>query len=328
MGDSHFPKRGRDLSWATIILKKLGASPTYDTPNGMKGDGIDYNGVPVSEFSSLKSDKSPVETRYADYLESSETLLEYLNANIDVKEKFYSAGNALNATYFQIKARDEALAAMGKKADLCDTLIGWLNERIDPETGYCSPIKGLAGTNGFFKVITIYNSWGYPYPAIERATETVIDVIAGDEETPGNSCSVYNLWVALGSARYNAASCHPADTASKVLEKIDAKIRSNAKDIILKTYSKQSAFQKPDGSFGHKHEGNPREHQGSIPTGLGIDEGNVDAISRCTMGILSPIFRTLGLTPVPMYGEREWNLYLDIIKNAKPTKKENTTIYR
>ena len=186
----------------------------------------------------------------------------------------------------------------------------------------------LAGTNGFFKIITIYNEWGYPYPAIERVTNTVIDVIAGDEETPGNSCSVYNLWVALLSARRNAASCHPSDTASKVLSSINEKIRSNAAEIILKTYSKQSAFQKPDGSFGHKHEGNPTHHQGGIPTGLGIDEGNVDAISRCTMGILAPIFRALGLTPVPIFGEREWRIYLDIITNAKPVVKSETVIYR
>jgi hypothetical protein len=46
------------------------------------------------------------------------------------------------------------------------------------------------------------------------------------------------------------------------------------------------------------------------------------------MGILAPIFRTLGLTPVPIFGEREWRIYLDIITNARPVVKSETVIYR
>jgi len=328
MGDSHLPKRGRDLSWATKILRGLGASPTYDTPNGMKGDGIDWMGRPVSNYQAREGDEPTAIDTYAEYLENSETLAIFLDKSIDICGKFYAAGNALNATYSQIKARDEALAIAGKRADLCDTLIGWLNAHINPESGYCSPTVGLAGTNGFFKVITIYNSWGYPYPAIERATESVISVISSDEETPGNSCSVYNLWDALGSVRYNALRCQPEDKKERVIGYINERLRESAPEMILKSYSKQSAFQKPDGSFGHKHEGNPTHHQGNIPTGLGIDEGNSDAISRCTMGILAPMFRALGLTPVPIFGEREWRIYEDILKNAKPVYKNNTTIYR
>ena len=38
--DSKLSRRGRDLSWATTILSALGSAPTYDTPSGIKGDGI------------------------------------------------------------------------------------------------------------------------------------------------------------------------------------------------------------------------------------------------------------------------------------------------
>ena len=38
--DSKLSRRGRDLSWATDILSVLGSAPTYDAPNGVKGDGI------------------------------------------------------------------------------------------------------------------------------------------------------------------------------------------------------------------------------------------------------------------------------------------------
>ena len=42
--DAAVPKRGRDLGWCTSVLSELGSAPTYDTPNGYKGDGIDYMG--------------------------------------------------------------------------------------------------------------------------------------------------------------------------------------------------------------------------------------------------------------------------------------------
>ena len=328
-GDSHVPKRGRDLGWCTGMLERLGARPTYDTPNGIKGDGIDYKGIPVSSFShSEASDEPTTMTRFADYLESRETLLEYLNTKIDVKGSFYSAGNALNATYSQYAARDKALEAMNAGYSLADTLIEWLNAKIDHETGYCSPIKGLAGTNGFFKIIPIYNTWNKPYPDILKVTDTVISVLLSDEETAGNSCSVYNLWSAMSSIRYNAIHCQPEDIKDKVIASINDKLKANAPLAILKTFAKQSAFQKPDGAFGHHHNGNPTHHQGRIPTGLGIDEGNVDAIGKCTTGITGPMFSAFGYTPVPIYGEREWRIYEDIINNAKPVIKKNTVTYR
>ena len=329
MGDMYVPKRGRDVGWCTAMIRQLGSVPTYDTPNGIRGNGIDYKGVPVSNFTpSTDADEPTTATKYADYLENRETLLRYLREDIDVKEKFYSAGNALNATYGQYKARDAALERAGAGYSLADTLIEYLNSNIDPETGYCSPVKGLAGTNGFFKIIPIYNAWSVPYPVLIKVTDTVITVLLSDEETEGNSCSVYNLWSALASIRHNALHCQPDDVRDEVLRAIDDRLKANAPEAILKTFSKQSAFQKPDGAFGHRHNGNPREHQGKIPTGLGIDEGNVDAIGKCTIGIIDPMFEAFGFTPVPIYGEREWNIYYDIIKNAKPVIKKETVTYR
>ena len=58
------------------------------------------------------------------------------------------------------------------------------------------------------------------------------------------------------------------------------------------------------------------------------DEGDVDAISRGTYGTLNAMFEAFGYTAVPIYHEREWNIYLDVLKNAKPVIKKNTPIYR
>ena len=330
--DMYLPKRGRDLDWCTWFLSSLGESPTYDTPNGFKGDGLDCDGNPVSDIirhdSSKAAETPSAAVNYASYLENRETLLAYLNERIDIKGKSYSSGNELNATYTQIKKRDEALKAVGADYSLCDTLIEWLNERIDPVTGYWSPEQSFAGTNGFFKVITIYNAWGYPYPEIEKATDSVIAGILGDEPSLYNSCAVYNLWIALISCKSHVKKLQPPEIRDRVLESIDKKLKEHAPEAILNTFKKQSGYQKPDGAFAHAVNGGCKTHQGDIPVGLGIDEGDVDAISRGTYGTVNAMFEAFGYTPVPIYHEREWKIYKEILDNAKPVIKNNTPIYR
>ena len=49
MVDKKLSRRARDLGWCTWILEHLGKLPTYDTPGGTKGDGLDYDGNPVAE---------------------------------------------------------------------------------------------------------------------------------------------------------------------------------------------------------------------------------------------------------------------------------------
>jgi hypothetical protein len=329
--DTYLPKRGRDLDWCTWFLKQLGESPTYDTPNGMKGNGLDADGNPVSDFKPEETEAKAIPSaavNYAPYLENRETFLAYLNEKIDIKGKSYSAGNELNATYTQIKKRDEALKAQGVDYSLCDTLIEWLNERIDPNTGYWSPEQSFAGTNGFFKVITIYNVWGYPYPEIEKATDSVIAGILGDEPTLYNSCAVYNLWIALITCKSHVKKFQPPEIRDRVLESIDKKLKEHAPEAILNTFKKQSGYQKADGAFAHAVNGGCEVHQGNIPVGLGIDEGDVDAISRGSYGTLNAMFEAFGYTPVPIYHEREWNIYRMILDNAKPVIKKKTPIYR
>ena len=327
--DAHIAKRGRDLSWCTWFLSQLGASPTYDTPNGMKGDGLDIDGNPVCEKSLYsESPRHAASVNYPEYLENKSTFLRYLHDTVDIVNKSYFYGNQLNATYSQIKARDIALREEGADYSLCDTLINWLNERINPDTGYWSPLSTFAGTNGFFKVITIYNEWGYPYPMLERATESVMEGILGDEPSVKNSCEVYNLWSALISAKENAMRCHIPETRDRILHFIKGTMMESGAKAIINTYKKQSGYQMPDGAFSHNVEHCLTAHQGGIQVGLGLMEGDVDAISRGTYGITSNMFRAFGFSEVKIYGKREWRIYKEIVESAKPTLKPQTKTYR
>ena len=60
--DSKLSRRARDLSWCVSILENLGYAPTYDTPTGVKGDGLDADGNPVEAVcicSPLQSEEKP-----------------------------------------------------------------------------------------------------------------------------------------------------------------------------------------------------------------------------------------------------------------------------
>ncbi|MBQ8528161.1 MAG: hypothetical protein IJ459_00325 [Clostridia bacterium] len=332
------PKRGRDLGWCTGLLKKFGETPTYDTPNGILGNGIDKNGNPVSNYSPAVKGEDGKEVsgaalNYPEYLENRETMIAYLNENVKVVEKTYPAGNHLNATYSQYMARDKAMGWLGTDKSLTAGLIEWLNEKINPKTGYWTGEVNFNGTNGFFKIIVIYNSWGIPYPAVKQVIDSILQVILSDQPTLNNICEVYNIWSALISAKENVIRCYPESEREELLSQIDKTMKERGPEAILNTYRRQSAYQKADGAYAHAvtrgHK--PDEvvhHQGGIPTGLRIEEGDVDAIGKATTGITLNIFNAYGFSPVPIYHEREWQLYKSILESAKPVIKKNTPIYR
>ena len=332
-------KRGRDLSWCTGLLRELGESPTYDTPNGMKGNGLDKDGNPVADFVPAPvtedgKEMSGAAVNYPAYLENKETMLAYLNENVDIVGKTYPAGNHLNATFGQYMARDKALGTIGTEQSLTKGLIDWLNEKINPETGYWAPDFTFNGTNGFFKVIVIYNSWGYAYPAIERAIDSVLAGILGDQPSTGNVCEVYNLWSALISAKANVLKCYPKEEQAAIIAKIDKTMKEKGPEAILNTYKKQSGYQMADGAYAHSVNRQPDPtriltHQGPIPTGLYLPEGDVDAIGKATTGITSNIFEAYGFkTRVPIYCDKDWQLYKSIMYSAKPVIKKETKTFR
>ena len=330
--DKYIARRGRELTWCTNFLRRFGASPTYDTPTGLKGDGLDMDGNPVADFGQKcsdkteaceQNDKAAALNNYPEYLENRDTFLAWLEEKVPIKTGSYGAGNLLNAVFREIKSRNDALLKAGADYSLCDTLIDWLNERIDENTGYWSPLSTFEGTNGYFKTISIYNEWGYPYPEPVKAAKSVLNGILGDQPSTKNICEVFNLWQALGSTKRNT-KFHAPDVRDAVLKEINEVMYDRGRDAILNTYKKQSAYQMPDGAFAHDVNCAHKWHQGDVPVGLGLREGDVDAIGKATTGIASNITNALGISRIPIYSEREFKIFMEGFKNAKPAPKPGT----
>lgn len=102
---------------------------------------------------------------------------------MDFKNRSYHFGNQLNATLGQINVRAKALLEEGAGYDLRELLLDYLDERINPETGYWSEVANMAGSNGLFKTIAVYNTYGRLYPACEAAaaSESATPLIHGTE---------------------------------------------------------------------------------------------------------------------------------------------------
>jgi hypothetical protein len=94
-------------------------------------------------------------------------------------------------------------------------------------------------------------------------------------------------------------------------------MREQGAAAILNTYKKQSAYQMPDGAYAHTVKRCITHHQGNIPVGLGLEEGDVDAIGKATNGIVQNVFAAYEIEKVPIYHQREWEIYKKIIDNAK-----------
>lgn len=353
--DVHYnlSRRGRDLGFATGILNWFGAKPTYDAPNGTHGDGLDAYGNPVkracadysdnacaasakdSGTSSLSAEKNDSAENagsdrkkalpYPEYLENRESFEKYLES-LEINTRSYWCGNQLNATHGQLKARAEALLAAGADYDLMEILINWLNEHIDPETGYWGAEANMAGSNGFFKIITLYNVWGYPYPMPERVTESILYSIMGDEIPDGNCCSVYNLWCAVSSIKRNVRKTCSAEVRERVIGRIDDILRDRGAEAILNTYKKMAPFKKGD-VFSGQYVGCGGSQQ-SLYVGLnhnyGVTEGNVDATCICSTGLIRCMFDAFEFERVPMLNLADWMVYRNNILTYGPAKKIRT----
>jgi len=334
--DLSISRRGRDLGWATQILATFGSAPTYDTPNGKVGDGLDADGNPVAQKKKEASEKQSADTtppprKYAAYLENKETFLEYLS-EVDLVNKSYHWGNMFNSTIGQIRARAKELIAEGADYDLVQILIDWFNERIYPETGYWGHEVNMAGANGFFKIIAVYNSVGKYYPASVNGMESVLESILGDEVDKDNCCSVFNLWSCISIIKKNVSQYGDEQTREQVLSRIDEVLKEKGAEAILNSYNKMKHFQKGIG-FSHFYYGTGGAQQGAY-TGLTTlflpeGEGNVDATGICSTGLTRVMFEAFGFKRVPIFGLADWMEYLNIINTAVPVvKKYPQTPYR
>jgi len=333
--DNNTSRRTRDLQWALSTLEGFGASPTYDI-NGVKGDGILYDGTPLSELvvpssthltKRLTASKAvavsaviPTDARLPSYLVDADGMRAYLGG-LDITEKSYHIGNELAGVAEEVLWRDVQLKAEGKEP-LAEVLISWLNLKQNPTTGLWSDTTDYYSVNGFFKITFVYNNLGYPIPYIEKGLSASIDAIMSDD-TPDAVTDVYNTWYNVLNVMENIEKCYTDGN-----ESVDAALKvlySKAGAAIAKTREKLALFLKDDGSFSYN-----REYTSAISQGMPVaipntNEGDVNATVIATTGTANRILAVLGFDEsqrIPMYTRADLLKYLHILESLGPVIKD------
>lgn len=329
----------------------------------------------------LASDSTDESTAY---LKSHTAFINYLLTDIayGMRTSAYGTGNTLNATSSQIgnysnllgvytyKSGDEATTNGASANDyrrfdgmtMKEMLLKVLDDAVNPNTGLfggydsaTETFKGMesitfADTNGFFKVITIYNSWGHAYPNAPLAALGLISNLTNaDLPSTGNACDVYNVWNAIGSLKSNSAAksgtvfaiksddgikmCDadtPGAVSVSVVDFINKTLELRGAEAVRITFDKIKGYKKVDGGFSHSYTAGVSNHQGCPVSPSGANVSDVDATCIASTGLVRSIFTAFGMDSYKpdFFGKSDYMKFIDYIEAAGPVYKstiENIT---
>ena len=331
--DAQLSRRARDLNWCTSMLETFGLKPTYNTPNGIAGDGILADGTPVGSAPAagltgpLGTSKVTAASKViavADntpaHLKDEASFRAYL-ATLDIHNKSYPVGNTLTAQSSQIK----------QTPGLMEILIEWLNENQNPATGHWDwKVEGdpgysdYYGVNGLLKISGIYNTAKVAMPHSAEAVQSAIDAITADE-TIGAVVDLYNTWFSISNILTNLTNYSEDKAAGQAqADAIVLNLLQQSPAAIKVSMEKIYAFQKLDGSFSYGRNSSSATSQGMPVAVPGTNEGDVNATVIASTGLLGNIYSALRLTSykVHLFGEYERRQYIEIIENLQPVEKD------
>ena len=280
-------RRGRDLNWATDMLKKFGDKPDYETPiDSAKEDG----------------------KRLPEYMKTLDVFKEYLES-LDMQTDSYTAGNTVGSQLNEIEAAgDEYMSAVES----------WMNKNQHQDTGFFEPGTGYQATNGFMKLTGIYFRFKKPIPNIEKGFENIMNIVyTGPKLT--HVCSCYNPWCSFQFI----CDCLERTNQIEQLANIKEILIKNAADLINATYERIIVHRKSDGGCSYQpHMASITSQKSTVGLG-GEDESDVNASSIASFGIIRQICLALDIPMVPMYCEADKEIFLDLVSKVKVQPKIN-----
>ena len=336
MVDNRVSRRSRDLTKGLDLLTSLGAKPTYDTPNGIKGDGILADGTPVGfdkpvahkaltdpirtvSVAAAVSKLVPTATAVPSNLASKEAFVSYLNG-LDLKNNSYTIGNDLASQSAEIKARDEYLASIGADYRLKDILQEWLWENCYESTGHWQPAANYDGLNGLMKISAACSALGIPLKYPEAAARSALDAITTDEYNE-TVCYAYNAWFTLNNIFNILNKCHSEAEADTLITAVRDELTAKAPELIRATAEKQSIFRRDDGSFSYTEKSTSATSQGMPVAVPGTLEGDVNATIICLSDTCHQMFSALGYQMPSMFGTADLYRFLDKVASLSPVVK-------
>jgi len=286
-------RRGRDFNWSVSMLDRLGREKKYPT---------------MLDKQEEKKTEENTETLIPDHLRSKEAFIEWLDS-LDVEHKSYPAGNTTSSQFAQIKSQG-----------LADVCIEYYTKRQNPENGLWHEKSDYYGVNGFMKISGIYNSAGLVIPYSDKAAYSAIAAIASDEPI-GAVVDLWNNWVAISNIKASLRK-FGGDKEKALADEIVKILRKDAVAAIRKTKEKIAPFKKADHSFSYSKNYASPISQGQPVCIPYLPEGDMNGMVIAVTLMIGMIYGALDLTSyaVPLYGEEESKIFLEIIDSKRKAK--------
>ena len=320
--DSKLSRRSRDLIRAQALLSYAGMKPTYNTPDGAKGDGLVWD-EETQSFVSPENLTAPLsgsvaaavsrvvpasETAIPDHFRTEDALRAYLQNFVDTGKNFYSVNNELANQTSQMIYRDKQLASAGESWRVSTIVIEFLNKHQNPENGSWSSITNYNAVDGLFKAAHVYTALNYPIPNAMAAATTALNAITSEQATT-HICNIYNCWCTLQMVIDNMKEFGAPDDAKQVVKNV----RAIAAPSIEATLVKYLEFRKNDESFSYYKDRCSAESQG-MQLALECNEGDMNATSLCH-SVWGTIFDVLGYAnyEIPLHGSADFARFISIM---------------
>ena len=318
--DSKTSRRARDLERALALIKWAAMSPSYDAPDGTKGDGLIWNDdlqtfVPhenlteplgVSAASAVSKIVLASASNIPENLRSEANFRSYLASKEGLN--MYQVNHDLASLVPQIKERDRQLKNEGANWRIAPILIEWLSNKQNPQNGTWSTETNYNAVDGLFKGVSIYDALGYEIPYAMEAAMTALQAITSEEDTT-SAVTIYNCWSTLLIVMNNMKQFGSPDDAKTVLDAV----RGVAAESIKATLQKQYAYKKSDMSFSYYKDRCASESQG-MQVAVSCDEGDVNATSL-SYSIWGTIFACLDIADyeIPLHSSADNALFIETI---------------
>ena len=291
-------RRGRDLSWSIRLLEALGMKAPYPTVadrlRAAKNGNSDESGAKLPE-----------------HFTSPEKFKEYLEER-DLSTRSYFVGN-------QLQAQQRELEAAGK--EYIDVLMDWLYKHQREDNGLWQEVVNYDSVNGLMKLGLIYANLGIAIPRAEKALESTITAAMSDQEITF-VCQFYNplttICNLLNSVGKVSGNERKEELRQVLIEKAPELIRRTRDKVLTcrsMTYDGVFRYQK----YGDKSGG---VSQG-LAVGLRVHDDDVNGCSIAVNGVVPYICGMLGLPKIPLFGEEDRKLFMELIESAEQYPKIN-----
>ncbi len=342
--DENQERRTRDLLNALNILDYFGASPIYDTPNGVKGEGavaaaaklalpLKERGVaPASVILSAAND----EIYIPPHLRTKEAFENYLSG-LQIKDNAAEAFEKLSSELALYIIIDEMLEERKENYRLCDILKNFLKNNQNSSTGLWSKSADVTYEDAktLINAIKLYDGLKTSIPLYNAILQTMVRILEFNFEVDDISC-IATAWSALAVLVNNLKVYGNEGIRFEIENYLNGLYRSSP-GLLETTKEHLLKFSRYDGAFSSAPEGNAAEMMG-MPVAVPLmEEGDVRATLLATNSIWLSVFRVFDIGNVPIFTTSDRMMFqktlLDmgvIIKNevrkTPPIDFENTDI--